>query len=571
MDEITCPSSLALAARALIASLKAWPDGEASDSGLEAFARSYRDLAYIATHIEGNARILQEGPVLAEIRLFLVSEEFRRRASEWIRSLIPKTSRGTALREAWLGWMERELAQKSIKARRQEERLAADFAARLEEASSVERDLLRRLGVAIAPGGYDAAYFAVAGRVANAVTRRKLDRVWTEARTRRVEDLTAALQRLVRARFGHAREAGFETPLARSLGGGLFTPDALREFLQAALAEAAAGLRDLSELASARLGGSVGLAVDLPRLLATTESSESPLLLPVEGCLSFVADIAQRSLGVRVETVGLGFSSASGTTLAVYREESDLGRIHVCTAKQNARLPITTSGPAAWVLCRLSSSGGDVVTLEGARLMFHEFGHALAHVLSNERAPATSGLDGPPVGGIELLSTWFETWAHHPSLEEWLALSEGQRLALARARRVKAIEFTRSQPTRVVCALVDLAAHADPSADVLTLLRAARGAYPEIEALIEREVLGDFAHPFLMSHPGCSFVYPVAYAFACERVLPRLDDPLDALGPDPDLVAIATSGQAQCRLPDPRAPRRFFNRASGSIALLFPS
>jgi Zn-dependent oligopeptidase len=60
---------------------------------------------------------------------------------------------------------------------------------------------------------------------------------------------------------------------------------------------------------------------------------------------------------------------------------------------QNASAPTTIDGPAAWILCRLVGSGGDVVTLDGARLMFHEIGHALAHLLAEQRIPGISGLD----------------------------------------------------------------------------------------------------------------------------------------------------------------------------------
>ena len=72
--------------------------------------------------------------------------------------------------------------------------------------------------------------------------------------------------------------------------------------------------------------------------------------------------------------------------------------------------------PAAYLVCNFTAPAGGKPSLlrhEEARTLFHEFGHALHHVLTLVDERQTSGPRGVPRDGVELPSQFFENWIWH--------------------------------------------------------------------------------------------------------------------------------------------------------------
>jgi oligopeptidase A len=349
------------------------------------------------------------------------------------------------------------------------------------------------------------------------------------------------------------------------------------------LSEALALVRDLTGLVRSVVRSPAGLAVDFPRFLAMTAcaNAEPPLLLPLDACIGLLAGIAERIFGLALDEAPLPWGG-DGRAFLVRREQTALGIVVFAIAEaKGQRAGVAEPAPPATarpngsrsdlpvgrVLCRLAP-GRRGMSFDATRVLFHEFGHALVHVLAGDRKPGTSGLDDLPVERLELLSTWLELWVYHRALEDSVLLSERERAALDRARRVKALEFMKSNLNRAVCALADFQIHADPAASVRDVMRRLRARHTAIDVVVESEVLADFAHPLLLAHPGCSFVYPFASSYAAEHFLPLLHRPLREIGPELCAIqpALGMPPSGPCPTPDATAPGVFFRRVVRTFA-----
>jgi oligopeptidase A len=72
--------------------------------------------------------------------------------------------------------------------------------------------------------------------------------------------------------------------------------------------------------------------------------------------------------------------------------------------------------PAAYLVCNFTAPAGGKPSLlrhDEARTLFHEFGHALHHVLTRVDERQCSGTRGVPWDGVELPSQFFENWIWH--------------------------------------------------------------------------------------------------------------------------------------------------------------
>ncbi len=81
--------------------------------------------------------------------------------------------------------------------------------------------------------------------------------------------------------------------------------------------------------------------------------------------------------------------------------------------------------PVAYVTCNFSSPSGDDPALfshEEVLTLFHEFGHALHHLLTRVDYPPVGGINGVPWDAVELPSQLMENWCWE---EEALALISG--------------------------------------------------------------------------------------------------------------------------------------------------
>ncbi len=76
----------------------------------------------------------------------------------------------------------------------------------------------------------------------------------------------------------------------------------------------------------------------------------------------------------------------------------------------------SVQSPAAYLVCNFTAPAGGETSLlrhEEVRTLFHEFGHALHHVLTRVEERQCAGTRGVPRDGVELPSQFFENWIWH--------------------------------------------------------------------------------------------------------------------------------------------------------------
>jgi oligopeptidase A len=159
------------------------------------------------------------------------------------------------------------------------------------------------------------------------------------------------------------------------------------------------------------------------------------------------------------------------------------------------------------VLCPLRPGDDGHVTFAAAQAIFHEFGHALTHVLLPRRMPSASGVKHLPLDRLECASTWWERWVYHPDFAAALVPAGDAHEALARSRQLRALETLSTTLQCAVAAAVDLEVHG----------RSAGGHRAAYERLSEEFSLGDhcafgdlpgfFTHLTWQAAPGAGFLY----------------------------------------------------------------
>ena len=72
--------------------------------------------------------------------------------------------------------------------------------------------------------------------------------------------------------------------------------------------------------------------------------------------------------------------------------------------------------PVAYVVCNFSKPTKDkpsLLTFRDVETTFHEFGHALQHMLTEITEPEASGINGVEWDAVELPSQFMENWCYH--------------------------------------------------------------------------------------------------------------------------------------------------------------
>ena len=180
--------------------------------------------------------------------------------------------------------------------------------------------------------------------------------------------------------------------------------------------------------------------------------------------------------------------------------------------------------PVGHVLCQCHRGDGGVpqITFDGAHLIFHEFGHALNHLLIRARRPSHSGLDYLPLERLESLSSWFEKWVFHPQFADSLSLGSEEMDRLALCQRIKMLEFLSNNLETAVTALMDFEIH-----------RRTEGGLEQVFSWLDEEYsIADhipfgrlphyFTAPMFCANPGAGFVYLWSAAEGAQMFSPFL-------------------------------------------------
>lgn len=444
--------------------------------------------------------------------------------------------------------------------------------------------LLRRLGAAEGGGNPDTAFYRLVSATENPGTRDKLHQAMTAARDARLGPLVGTIDRMVTGQMRAARAQGHPGTLHRTLSRCGISEKEAAVLVEGYLVRALDAELLLGDEIRSELG-----PVDAPmnhfgHYVRRLQSGRRVPLFPLHECLDFAFAVARRTLGLIVEhtddpdphvlTVSVRRASAPDEIVGHinfdlwHSEHKTTAANHTKGIRNRTQWKHIVQRPVAHVSCRFrrDAQGREHITFQNVHSLFHEFGHALNHLLIRRRLPTRSGLDYLPLERLEDLSMWFEKWIYHPGLNDYLTLAGDGPDGLELCRRIKSLEYRRSHVDRAVTAALDFTVHRDGVG-----LAEAFAGLDERHGISRSCSLGDFpayfTQPMFQANPGAYFAYLWGASFSAAAFLPFFERPFDSLepGPDPeDAFRGCFDIDAPSALPDLDPVFRFYETTSST-------
>ncbi|HSG64758.1 MAG TPA: M3 family metallopeptidase, partial [Gammaproteobacteria bacterium] len=113
-----------------------------------------------------------------------------------------------------------------------------------------------------------------------------------------------------------------------------------------------------------------------------------------------------------------------GVLTDLYARPNKRGGAWMDGARTRARIPDLEQLPVAYLVCNFNPPAEghpSLLTHEEVVTLFHEFGHALHHLLTEIDYPSIAGIHGVPWDAVELPSQFFENYAWLPEALPWIS------------------------------------------------------------------------------------------------------------------------------------------------------
>ncbi len=500
-------------------------------------AAIYNNVAYVFLYLESNEVHVDYQSVLPWRDAFYKNPALDARILEAIVPLRCADADAEESRRAYVAHLEDKLRSPDSAADEALHALQSEAKNTLADTEKQQRDLLARLGVPTVAGRSAATFYKVVSNTASVATRTRLNQAWTRLRDRNVPALVGLVDQMVEIRRRSATEHGYDTVLAHTLTRCRVGEETIAAYLDRYLTRALRSHAGLSAEINETLGAS-GDAMDHFGYYVRTLLGDGHVpTFALEECLAFISYAAKH-------TFGLTLTRRSATSTHVITVDAEIDGRYVGQIKfdlwddaQRPQTANTTKGmrnrtdwanlvqqPVAYVSCRFRRADDTCrINFQNVHSLFHEFGHAVNHLLIRKRLPNQSGLEYLPLERLENLSMWFEKWVYHPQLAEHLSLGNEDAEGLACAQRVKMLEYRRTHVDRAVTAALDFDVHRRPDGG----LRESFAALDEHFEISRYCSLGDFpgyfTWPMFQANPGANFAYLWGAADSAEKFAPFRD------------------------------------------------
>jgi oligopeptidase A len=380
-----------------------------------------------------------------------------------------------------------------------------------------------------------AVYYKLISETPNASTRQKLVRAWRVLRDRHSDELVAAIDEMIELRRKESATYGYRSVLARSLDRSRVAEEAIEPFLETYIRRAFESHKELEAEIAVVTGIDEKPMEHFEYALHTAFASKAPPMFVLDECLDFLFAVTRSVFGLDVvraddphpDVIAVDVLNA-GT--AIGRIKFDLwnrgSRKFAANHTNGIRNRTDWKGlvqrPVAYVACRFQAEqdGTSRITFQNIHSLFHEYGHALNHLLIRKRVSFQSGLEYLPPERLECLSMWFEKWVYHKDFASFVSLPEDDPEALDRCRRVKMVEFRRTYAERAIAAMLDFDVNRHTSGGL-------REAWQRLDARLgvsQHAPFGDFpayfTWPMYVGKPGANFSYLWGSAFSCQAFAP---------------------------------------------------
>lgn len=443
--------------------------------------------------------------------------------------------------------------------------------------------LLERLGVKAGSASPEATFYRLMGGTSKESTRQKLALAWRTRRDAHRDDLVGVVDEIVEVRRADSAAAGFRNVLARSLIRSRVDESAIESFLDDYLARALAAHRRLEDEIREVTGIAERPADHFGFAMHSVFGRTPTPLLALDECLEFAFAVTRAVFGVDV--VRVDDSRPDVIAVDVLDGDRPVGQIKFDLWNKGTKIAANhTNGirnrtdwnglvqrPVAYVACRFQSdrAGRSRITFQNVHSLFHEFGHAVNHLLIRKRLSFQSGLEYLPPERLECLSMWFEKWVYHPEFARHVGAPEDDSGAWARCARIKMLEYRRTYADRAISAALDFEVN-----------RSGEGGLADAWARLDRRLgvssYADFADfpayftwPMYVAKPGANFSYLWGSADSTVKFAPFLRLGLAEVAARTDLRDLFTAFfdfDAQSPVPDIASVFSFYDAASLSGA-----
>lgn len=558
---------------AMMRRLRALLDGSPlTEAGFVEVTAIFDNVVYIFLYLESNAVHVDFRRLLPWRERFLRDDDLDDRLRSALLGLQCTDPDIERSRQAYLGRLATRGNVTDDASSAELQRLTEKAKALLESAETRHMGLVRRLGVRDPVKRAWPAYYRLISRTADASTRAKLHVAWVRVRDHDADALVDTVDELVRIRQARAAANGYASALDETLTRCTVDKAAAKALLDDYLCRAVDDHAALDEHVRDAVGAeSGGVAEHFGRYVAMLGQGINVPLIDLDACLHYLTAVARRTFGLELTRVTT--LSPHVIAVAVTLDGHETGRVHFDLWDDSAqpRAANTTRGirnrtdaagvmqqPVAYVSCRFRRAGPGAgrINFQNLHSLFHEFGHAVNHLLIRRRLPSESGLDYLPLERLENLSMWFEKWVFHTALADHVPLELDEARGLVFAQRVKQLEYRRTHLERAVTAAVDLVVHGNPGTGVREAYARLDAQYGLAGACELTDVLGSFTWPMFQANPGAYFAYLWGAADSAGRFAPfrsiTLNDcpdaatvragfgdcfDSDALSPTPDIAA----------------------------------
>ncbi len=488
------------------------------------------NVSYVFLYLEANDDQISYSHLIHWRDIFYCNSELDDRILSQLYNVICKEKITEQARLAYIDQLEQKRNHTDLENERMVEELRAESKAADTSLMYAQENFITRLGIN-SSGRPAAAYYKFITRSDNPNLRIKLTKAWHKISDQDVDNRSEIIDRIIALRHKKSLQNGTHSPLIETLGKCRIEQDSITTFLSNYLHNALKAEKELESRLVETYADSEAPFSHLSHFIRKQFSGKTVPVFNLDLCLEFAFSIARSVFGL---DINIKSSPECPVIIAdVTRSNQPVGRINFDLWIQNGRdrganytiglrnraeWREIVQRPEAYVSCRfsLSQDGERNITFQNAHSLYHEFGHALNHLLMHAHIPNQSGLEYLPLERLEFLSMWAEKWVYHSSFADAMEINEDERESLKVCQNAKKIEYISTFVERGTIALIDFQCHQHSG---LTL----RQAYSNLDQQygISRymrfaDIPQYFSWPMFTANPGANFSYLFGAAWSME-------------------------------------------------------
>jgi oligopeptidase A len=448
--------------------------------------------------------------------------------------------------------------------------------------------LIARITRSDPPPNPATAFYRLQSTTTAAETRSKLWRVWQAQSADQAPPLIDLIDQMIVARRASSTARGHRSVLSDTLRKCRVDEDVVADFSRRYLTRAIHGHQILSAEIAAALGTDDQPMAHFPYYLRHVSAGADRPLFALGPCLDFIFEVAGRIFDLTL--TGESDPEAPVIEVAVRRGGKQIGQVN-CDLWDTGGKPVGanyTKGlrnrtdwgnhfqmPIAYVSCRFRRvSGIQRITFQNVHSLFHEFGHALNHVLIRKRISNQSGLEYLPLERLEIMSMWFEKWVYHTDFASKVAEENIDPKTIRLCQRLKALEYRRTYAERAAASILDFDVHRRHSGGLAESFRDLDADYGLSRVCGLHDLARYFTWPMYQANPGANFVYLWGAAASVEAFTRFEDMPLHGVLPgdgNSSVFAGCLDYDLPSPAPDPGSVFEFYDRLAAPVPAARPA